>query len=152
MSAHGRGYRNAGLLAANVGTIATLIPVAMKQLGGIDHLPDPPGAVFDSDGITGSKAAHPLGVPDSLPGLANFGVTLALALEARGNATVRPLLAAKLVLDGGFAAFNMGRQVVSFGKLCSWCTGTAVCAFAMVWAGRTLIAEEAQKLRGMARR
>ncbi len=142
----GRGYRNAALLAANAGALAALIPVAMKQLGGIDHLPDPPGAVFDSDGITGSQAAHPLGVPDSLPGLANFGVTLALALTARENAKVRPLLAGKLVLDGGFAAFNMGRQVVSFRKLCSWCTGTALCAFAMVWAGRKLIAEEAEKL------
>ena len=84
-SGEGRGYRNAALLAANVGTIATLIPLAMKQLGGIDHLPDPPGAVFDSDAITGSKAAHPLGVPDSLPGMANFGMTLALVLGGAGR-------------------------------------------------------------------
>ncbi len=95
-----------------------------------------------------SKAAHPLGIPDSLPGLASYGVTLSLILLARSQPQVRRLLALKLVSDGGLAAFNVVRQVVSFRKLCSWCTGTALCTGAMLYAGRDLIAQQAADLRG----
>jgi len=124
------------LLWATVGALATLAPVAAHQLGLIEHLPDPPGKVFDSDGITGSKAAHPLGVPDGLLGLGSYGVTLTLALLARDSAVVRKALAAKLTVDGAAAGFNVVRQLVSFGKICSWCTGTALCTAVMVVAGR----------------
>jgi uncharacterized membrane protein len=116
--------------------LATLVPVALYQTGAIAHLPDPPLPVFDSDRITNSRAAHPLGVPDSLLGLASFGATMGLALLARRNRTARTLLGAKLALDASAAAFNAGRQVFGFGQLCSWCTGTAVAAGVMAYAGR----------------
>ena len=61
-----------------------------------------------------------------------------------GNPKTRKLLAIKLLADGSLAAFNVLRQVVSFRKLCSWCTATAVCTAAMVIAGRKVIAEEAR--------
>lgn len=121
--------------------LATLVPVALYQTGILRRLPDPPLRVFDSDRITTSAAAHPLGIPDGWLGLASFGTTLALALLARRHQKAKQLLGAKLTLDASAAAFNAGRQVVSFGKLCSWCTGTALAAGMMAYGGREAIHE-----------
>lgn len=134
------------MAAACVGALATLVPVALHQLGALSHLPDPPGRLFDSDRITESAMAHPFGVPDSLPGIASYSATLALILMSGRYSTARKLLAAKLVADGGAAAFNVVRQVVHFRRLCSWCTGTALMTAAMVFCGRRLSAEEASPL------
>ncbi len=133
----------AGLLLGSGVAMGTLVPVALYQLGLLRHLPDPPSALFDSDGIASSKAAHPLGVPDSLLGLVNFGATFALALAVEDCPKARKLLRVKLAMDGGAAAFNFGRQVWSFRRLCSWCTGTSVAALATVWVGRGLLRGDA---------
>ena len=122
-------------IAATSTAIATLIPVALYQCGSIPRLPDPPGAYFDSEAITSSKAAHPLGIPDSFPGLASYGTTLALLIAARKSPTARTLLHAKLIADASLAAINMTRQLVSFRKLCSWCTGTALATAVLVPTG-----------------
>ena len=129
------------LVAASCSALASLIPVALYQLNVIPRLPDPPLNVFDSQRITMSRAAHPMGIPDGLLGLASFGTTLALALLARRNKTARKLLGMKLGMDMSMAAFNAVRQVVEFRKLCSWCTATAVSAGVMAYAGRESIRE-----------
>lgn len=126
--------------AANAAALATLIPVALHQLGVVRHLPDPPGSIFDSDRITESRMAHPFGIPDALLGLASYGTTLLLVRRAPRSRAVGKLAGAKLLLDGGAAAFNATRQVVRFGKLCSWCMGTVAATALMVYAGRHLIA------------
>lgn len=128
------------MMACCGGAIAALVPVALYQTGVLRRLPDPPMEVFASERITSSKVAHPMGVPDALLGLGSFGATLGLVLAARRSAAVRPVLGAKLAIDAGTAMFNLGRQVVVFRKLCSWCTGTAMGAIAMAVAGRRLIA------------
>jgi uncharacterized membrane protein len=125
-------YKDRLLLVATVGALTSLVPVAAHQLGLIAHLPDPPGGAFDSDRITGSRAAHPLGVPDAVLGLGSYGVTLALVLLARDSAAARKALRWKLTADGAAAGFNVVRQVVSFGKICSWCTATALCTAVML--------------------
>lgn len=127
------------LVGANVAALATLVPVALHQLGVVAHLPDPPASVFDSDGITESSMAHPFGIPDALLGIASYGTTLVLVRSAPGCSAARKLLGAKLLLDGGVAAFNATRQVVRFGKVCSWCMGTVAATAVMVYAGRRLI-------------
>ncbi len=137
------------VVASTLGAMVTLLPVAAHQLGVLEHLPDPPSRIFDSDRITESKSAHPLGIPDSLLGLGSYGLTLALALLARKHARARRLLALKLVADGSVAGFNVVKQVVSFRRLCSWCTGTALCTAAMVMASRSLIRQERSRLRHM---
>ncbi len=124
--------------------MATLLPVVAHQLGALASLPDPPSSWFASDRITDSKAAHPLGIPDGILGIGGYGATLTLILLARSHPKARRMLALKLLLDGSMAGFNMVRQIVGFGKLCSWCTGTAICTAAMVFAGRKVIAEEAR--------
>lgn len=123
------------LIGASCVALATLVPVALYQTGVTSRLPDPPLDVFDSERITSSKSAHLLGIPDSLLGLASFGVTLGLALAAKRNSTANRLLGAKLIADASVAAFNASRQILSFGKLCSWCTGTALAAGVMTCAG-----------------
>ncbi len=126
--------RTTALSATGV-ALGTLVPIALFQLHVTESLPDPPGAWFDSGRITMSKTAHPLGVPDSLLGLGSYGVTLTLLLASRRAPGVRKLLMGKLVLDGSMASFNVVRQVVSFRKLCSWCTGTALATAVLVPAG-----------------
>jgi uncharacterized membrane protein len=131
-----------GLIIATSAALLTLVPVAASQMGLLDHLPDPPSTIFDSDSITRSSLAHPLGIPDSLLGMASYSATLGLILLARERSLARKLLAAKLIADGVAAGVNTTRQIVSFRKLCSWCTATAICTAAMILAGRKLIAGE----------
>lgn len=131
----------------NAATLATLVPVVLHQLSVLGHLPDPPSALFDSDRITESDAAHPMGIPDGLLGLGSFSLTLALALAARSYPAARKLLAAKVVADTAAGGFNAIRQVVSLRKLCSWCTGTALGAFAAAAVSAPLIREEWRDLR-----
>ena len=53
------------------------------------------------------------------------------------------ILGVKLGMDASVAAFNAVRQVAEFGKLCSWCTATALSAGVMAYAGRGSIREVA---------
>jgi uncharacterized membrane protein len=131
-----------GLVVATSAALLTLAPIAARQLGLIDHLPDPPQKIFASDKITGSSLAHPLGVPDSLLGIASYSASLTLALLARERPLARKLLAAKLVTDGAVAGINTARQIASFRKLCSWCAATLLCTAIMLVAGRKIIASE----------
>jgi uncharacterized membrane protein len=140
----------AGMVACGV-ALGTLVPVLLHQVGVLGHLPDPPGAVFDSDRITESHAAHPFGVPDAALGLASYSVTLALLLAARSQPKARPLLALKLAADGGLAGFNMVRQLVQFRRVCSWCTGTAIATAVMVYAEHELWSTGADEVRSAAK-
>ena len=124
--------------------IGTLIPVALFQSGATDALPDPPGGIFASERITLSDMAHPLGIPDSYLGLASYGTTLALLLLAGKSPLARRALGFKLTADVGAAGFNAVRQVASFGKICSWCTGTALATVVMVYGGRKAVAGAAR--------
>ncbi len=135
-----------GVVVGCVGALATLVPVGLYQLGAVKSLPDPPMEIFDSETLTMSRMAHPLGIPDSLPGMASYGTTLGLAVLAGRSERARRLLAWKLVGDGAFAVFNTVRSAKRFGKLCSWCVGTAVCTGVMVVAGRRVIREEWTRL------
>ena len=129
------------MLYACCTAIATLAAVSLYQAGKIQSLPDPPSRIFASERITSSKAAHPLGIPDGLLGLASYGMTLALIGLSHRNKAYRRALGAKLVLDAGAATINSGRQIIRFRQLCSWCTGTALATGVMVCAGRRLIVD-----------
>ena len=142
--------RSADTTTAVIGcglALGALVPVALYQSGMIAALPDPEGKLFDSEKVTSSKAAHPFGVPDSYLGLASYGTTLGLVLLSERSKAARRLLGAKLVGDAGFAAFNVVRQVVSFGKVCSWCTGTALATALIVYGGRRSITETVREAR-----
>jgi uncharacterized membrane protein len=119
--------------------LATLVPVALYQGKVIDVLPDPRGPWFDSEKVTDSKSAHPLGIPDSFLGLASYSITIALLVASRNSILARRGLRVKLIADGSLAAFNFGRQLISFHKLCSWCSGTAVATAFMVPAANSYL-------------
>ncbi len=126
-------------LAGCGAALGTLAVIALFQSGAIDSLPDPPGDLFASERITLSKMAHPAGIPDSYLGLASYGATLALLLLAQQSRLAKRALGAKLLIDAGAAGFNAVRQVVRFGKLCSWCTGTVLATAVMVYGGRDAV-------------
>ena len=121
--------------------LGTLAVVALFQSGVVDRLPDPPGAIFDSEHITLSKSAHPAGIPDSYLGLGSYAATFGLLLLGNRYRWARQALGFKLAADAGAASFNAVRQVAVFGKLCSWCTGTALATAAMVYGGRAAVAD-----------
>jgi uncharacterized membrane protein len=129
------------LLGISCTTVACLMPVLLFQSGVIASLPDPEGELFDSDRIAGSSAARPWGVPDSALGIANFAVTAALVAAAGRGPVWRKALGAKLLVDGGAGAFNMARQWVGFGKLCSWCAGAALAAEVALLVGRHAVSD-----------
>ncbi len=141
-----RGADRALAIAGCCAALATLVPVALFQAGMLERLPDPMGEIFDSERITSSKAAHPLGVPDGFLGLASYGTTLGLVLLAKRSRVARRLLGAKLAGDAGLAGLNVVRQVVSFGKICSWCTGTALATAVVVYGGRRVLVETAREV------
>jgi uncharacterized membrane protein len=138
---------SAGTVVACGAALASLVPVVLHQLGAVAHLPDPPGKIFDSDGITESKAAHPFGVPDGLLGMGSYAATLTLLVVARRQPKARPLLAMKLAGDAAFAGFNVARQLVQFRRICSWCTVTALATGVMVCAGRNVLKDRASEAR-----
>jgi uncharacterized membrane protein len=72
-----RRKRKIGWLSALA--IADFTVIALYQTGVIRHLPDPPWRVFDSDAISGSREAYPLGVPDAALALVYHGVVWTLA-------------------------------------------------------------------------
>lgn len=115
--------------------IAALVPVALFQCGALYHLPNPPASFFASDQITSSSEAHPFGVPDSLLGLASYGTTLTLALNAPHSQFARRVLKWKLLLDGVMAITNTTRQFIKFKRACSWCMVTAAATGIIVAAG-----------------
>lgn len=124
--------------------MASLAPVVLLQLHWIDDLPDPPGRIFDSKRIVTSKGAYPLGIPDGLLGMGSYGITLALLLAAKpSNPVARGLLRGKLLLDGTMAAHNARKQMKQYGRICSWCMGTAMATAGLVYFARK--AREAQR-------
>ena len=115
-----------------------MLYIGLYQTRRIEHMWCP---VFGNgcEVVADSAIAHPFGIPDGFLGIASYGVTLVLAVLACRSKRAGKLLGAKLLLDGGAATFNASRQIVRFGKLCSWCTATAVATGVMVYAGRQFV-------------
>ncbi len=134
--AHSR-VHNGLAISCCCAAMASLIPVALVQLHLIEDLPDPPGRIFNSKRIVTSKSAYRLGIPDGLLGLGSYGVTLALLIAAKpSHPLLQKLLMAKLVFDATMATRNARKQVTQFGRICSWCMGTALATGGVVYFAR----------------
>ena len=126
--------------------IGTLVPVVMLQLHAIDDLPDLPGHIFNSRKIVLSKGAFPLGIPDGMLGIGSYAVTILLLVTAKpGRPLLQAALRGKLLMDGTMAARNTRKQITKFGRVCSWCVGTAIATAGVVYFARK--AREADRLR-----
>ncbi len=120
----------AGLLAAEFAV------VGMRQYGAIRRLPDVPSRRFDSNAVTTSHAAYPLGIPDAGLAVAGCGALIALA-TARGSArTGRPraldvLLGAGIVTGVATAAAYLA-VMLRGKKLCAYCLASTAGFFSLV--------------------
>ncbi len=110
----------AGVAALELGVIA------LRQLGVVRHLPDPPVRGADSDRVVTSRAAFPLGIPDAPVAAASMVGTLALARRRDGQgAEQRAWLAiaagAKSAVDAAVALRYAVVQLRRERAWCPWC-------------------------------
>lgn len=140
----GSNYRGMAIACCCV-AMGSLVPVFLLQFRVIDDLPEFPARLFNSKKIVMSKTAFPLGIPDSLLGLSSYGVTLILLFTAKpGRPWLQLALRGKLLLDGTLAARKTRKQITRFGRVCSWCMGTAAATAGVVYFARK--AREAARL------
>lgn len=71
--------RRRAIAALSAIGIVDFAVISLYQLGVIRHLPDPPGRIFDSDKVNGSRKAYLLGVPDGPLGALLYAATMTLA-------------------------------------------------------------------------
>lgn len=111
--------------------MAGLGMIALRQLGAVKCLPDPPGSLFDSNKVVMSPQARKLlGIPDAILGLGSYGATFGLAWwdyrhPSRGSSLA---LSAKAALDVSQALAQSFRQWPEFGCFCSWCLLPVTCS------------------------
>ena len=120
----------AGVAALDLGVIA------LRQLGVVRHLPDPPVRGAESDRVVMSKAAFPLGIPDAPVGMASMLVTLALVQRrdaecAERRAWIAIATAAKTAVDAGVALRYARVQLRRERAWCAWCFAGAALTVAI---------------------
>jgi uncharacterized membrane protein len=110
--------------------------ISLYQLGVIRHLPDPPGRLFDSDAVNGSRAAYAHGVPDGTTGALLYALELVLASAGGSRRTGRRGWL-DLALGGAIgagvagAAFYLWDMGTREKKACPYCLVGAGVNFAM---------------------
>lgn len=109
--------------------------ISLYQSGVINHLPDLPGDLFDSDYVNGSDEAYQLGAPDAPISAMVYGLNMVLATAGGTEKTGRPpvldlLLGASLVVNAGGAANYLVNMVTKQKKVCLYCVAGAAINFA----------------------
>ena len=112
--------------------------MGLYQFGILRRVPEPSLAGLDADAVDASGEAYAiLRTPDSALGILSAGVTLVLAGigpadRARQQPWVPVALLAKCVGDAIGGAYLTAEQVTKHGKICSWCTVSALALAASV--------------------
>jgi hypothetical protein len=104
--------------AANMGIIG------LRQLGLIDHLPDPPLRGFDADRVTASREAYIFGFPDAPVASLSLASNVPLALAGaswRRHAWLPLLLATKGIAEAGMGGWYFERMRSRLGVWCAYC-------------------------------
>jgi len=125
------------------GLAAHFAVVGMRQYGAIQHLPDPPLAGFDSNGILTSPQAYPLGIPDSALAVTGLGMMIALA-TAGGRTRRLPIADVALGIGAAAGAAGAALYLRTMQKQRRWC------AYCLVGASG-MFALAAMTARGLAR-
>src|SRR5881392_3924437 len=96
--------RRALIVTAALAAIDAVV-VGLRQTGVLRRLPEPPGRVWDSNGIVTSRAAYVVGVPDAPLAAAVFATAMVLASRL-GDSPLgrRPLVALALFGTAATAA------------------------------------------------
>jgi len=121
-------------IAALAGGLAAHFAIlGMRQYGVIRHLPDPPIRGFDSNGVLTSRAAYPLGIPDSALAVTGLGAVIALATA--GGSSARPRWLDRLLglgaAGGAAGAVYYLAQMVAQKRACAYCIVSAAGMFAI---------------------
>jgi uncharacterized membrane protein len=127
--------RDDATLATMAGAaLAVAVPVALRQLGVIERLPDVRWRGFDANQVTTSPEAYPFGVPDGVPASLLYVTELALA-GARSRRRSRWLdrALAACVFGGAIGAAYYAYQMAAVEKkACIYCLSNIALNFAMV--------------------
>jgi uncharacterized membrane protein len=120
---------------------AELAIVGLRQYGVIRRLPDPPLPFVDSNAVTTSRAAYPLGIPDAALAVTGCGALIALATARGSERTGRPqlldrALAAAGVVGGLSAAAYVGDMVLRQKRVCVYCLAAAT---GLAWIARAAL-------------
>ncbi|WP_420593932.1 hypothetical protein [Deinococcus sp.] len=116
--------------AATVTALASLAVISARQLGAIDHLPELPGDVFQSNKLTTSEDSKVLGLPDGPLGIGSYALTLLLV--SRGSSLARY----KVGFDLLYAVSRSGGTYLKQKELCGWCLialGASAVSTAALW-------------------
>jgi len=125
-----RSCRTTALAAlASLGA-ANMAVVALKQLGVIRHLPDPPLGGFYADRVTSRPEARLFGLPDAPLEAMSLAVTALLARWSGRAGDRRPwlplLVAGKAGAEAGIAAWYVERMRSHVHAWCAYCLTGAV--------------------------
>ena len=126
------------LLTACASTLATLVPVLLRQTGAISNLSDP---LADTNAIAASPTSHPRGIPGSIFALARHTITLGLALAAQKSPVARKWLGASVVLNSVASAYELTLQAVVFREVSTYAAATAALTGLTVYAARKPVVE-----------
>jgi uncharacterized membrane protein len=126
---------------------AALGIVHAYQTGLLTRVPEPRLSVLGADEVDASgEAYHSFGTPDAGLGIVSYGITLALiGAGTEKRAEERPWLpllsAGKVLADAAGGGYLFAEQVTKHGRVCSWCTLSALASLVTV----PLVLPEAQR-------
>jgi uncharacterized membrane protein len=112
--------------------------VSLYQTGIIQHLPDPPLQVFDSDKVDASTYAYKrLQTPDALMMVVSYGLTAWLAGAGGKNRTqdspTLPIAMGLKILGDAAVALELGREEWAENKaLCAYCQVATLCSLVSI--------------------
>ena len=105
--------------------LALMSAAGLRQAGVIRHLPDPPIRGFRADRVATSRIAYPLGIPDSLLGVAVFTPDLLATTIGRDRFRRHPRLALGLGLRSAaaamFATWHLVQMPTRARAWCAYC-------------------------------
>jgi uncharacterized membrane protein len=126
-------------LAALAGVaLADSIPVTLRQLQIIKHLPDVPWRSFDSNKVTTSPEAYPFGIPDGIPAIALYLTELGLVALGRRRPAKLPAkwidraLAACVAAGALTGTYYLYEMIAVEKKACVYCITALAANYAMV--------------------
>ncbi len=121
-------------IAALAGGLAAHFAIlGMRQYGAIRHLPDPPIRGFHSDAVLTSRAAYPLGIPDSALAVTGLGAIIAIATAGGSERSGRPrwfdgMLGLGAAGGAAGAAYYL-REMIGQKRWCAYCLVSAAGMF-----------------------
>jgi uncharacterized membrane protein len=119
--------------------IASMVPVTLRQLGIVRHLPDPPIPGFDSDKVNTSTNAYRFGTPDGPLAIAGLAANLPLIAYGGRDRTDAlawaPIaLSLKMAVDAAISAWYFWQMPAKEKAWCGYCIAGAaasISAFAL---------------------